>query len=59
MLPPREARRKLRDQVFAFMKDCSERYSTYEVVEYRCREADAQAAEDGKNCKSEEKINNL
>lgn len=58
-LSPREARRKLRDQVFAFMKDCSERYSTYEVVEYRCREADVQAEEEGKNRKSEEKINNL
>lgn len=34
-LTPREARRKLRDEVYSFMKDCSERYSTYEAIEYR------------------------
>jgi 1-acyl-sn-glycerol-3-phosphate acyltransferase len=33
-LLPREARRDLRDKVYAFMKDCSEKHSTYQAIEY-------------------------
>jgi hypothetical protein len=33
-LPPRAARRELRDRVYAFMKEHSEKYSTYSVIEY-------------------------
>ena len=34
-LPRKEAQKKLRDEVFAFMKECSEKYSTYTVIEYK------------------------
>lgn len=34
-LPRKEAQKKLRDEVYAFMKDCSEKYSTHKVIEYK------------------------
>lgn len=34
-LSKKEAQKDIRDRVFAFMKDCSEKYSTYSYVEYR------------------------
>lgn len=34
-LSRKEAQKKLRDEVFNFMKECSEKYSTYSVIEYR------------------------
>ena len=33
-LPPREARKELRDKVYAFMKECSQKHSNYEVIQY-------------------------
>ncbi len=33
--PKKEAQKELRDKVFAFMKECSEKYSTYDVVKYK------------------------
>lgn len=34
-LPKKEAQKELRDKVYAFMKECSEKHSTYEVVTYK------------------------
>lgn len=33
--PKKEAQKELRDKVFNFMKDCSEKYSTYKVIDYK------------------------
>lgn len=33
-LPRKEAQKKLRDEVYDFMKKCSEKHSTYSVIEY-------------------------
>ena len=34
-LPKREAQKKLRDMVYNFMKECSEKYSTYDYIVYK------------------------
>ena len=33
--PKKVAQKELRDKVFEFMKDCSEKYSTFSVIEYK------------------------
>ena len=34
-LPKRESQKKLRDMVYNFMKECSEKYSTYDYIVYK------------------------
>ena len=31
----KESQKELRDKVYNFMKDCSEKYSTYKVIDYK------------------------
>lgn len=33
--PRKEAQKEIRDKVYEFMKDCSEKYSTYSYIEYK------------------------
>ena len=44
-LPRKEAQKKLRDEVYNFMKDCSEKYSTYKVIDYKHISEKAENAE--------------
>lgn len=34
-LPKKEAQKELRDKVFEFMKDCSQKHSTYKIIDYK------------------------
>lgn len=34
-LPPKQAQQDLRDRVYNFMKDCSQKYSTYTYIDYQ------------------------